>query len=324
MKLYIIGNGFDKAHNLKTSYWDFRCYLEKNAETFLIEFEKLYGHYPYDPDEVHIPIDKKESVMEQRKDILYNTLWRSFELSLGEPVESEFDTICDTAIDQMEELESGPIGIEDTLNAFFEGQFGFVMDLQDHLFKWAKQVELKGATVKKDGIKKNADLFLTFNYTATLEYVYGIDSSNICHIHGGVPPYCNNNPIIGHGNTDSIQQWNRLKSENDSVFDEGGASKCAAIANFYKRTLKDTEMILAGNHDFFNRMNGVDEVIVIGHSMGEVDLPYFRKVVDVSGNSIPWTVLYYSNSEKSSLENTVKGLGVKNIMMKFSGDYWDR
>ena len=26
-KLYIIGNGFDIAHNLKTRYSDFRCYL---------------------------------------------------------------------------------------------------------------------------------------------------------------------------------------------------------------------------------------------------------------------------------------------------------
>ena len=324
MKLFIIGNGFDLAHNLRTSYWDFRCYLEKHAEAFLIELEKLYGHYPYDPNEDHIPIDKQELAMERRKDILYNTLWRSFELSLGEPAESEFDTICDTAIDQMEELESGPIGIEDTLNAFFENQFGFVVDLQDYLLKWAQQIKLNDAVVKKGGIINSTDLFLTFNYTATLEYVYGIDPSNICHIHGGVSPYCDNNPIIGHGNTDSIQQWKKLKLENDAVFDEGGASKCAAIANFYKRTLKDTKMILTLNHDFFNRIYGIEEVIVIGHSMGEVDLPYFRKVVDVAGNSVPWTVLYHSNNEISYLEKSVKRLDVKNVTMKFSDDFWDR
>ena len=28
-ELYIIGNGFDKGHGLKTSYWNFREYLEK-------------------------------------------------------------------------------------------------------------------------------------------------------------------------------------------------------------------------------------------------------------------------------------------------------
>ena len=28
MKLFIIGNGFDKGHGLNTSYWDFRTYLK--------------------------------------------------------------------------------------------------------------------------------------------------------------------------------------------------------------------------------------------------------------------------------------------------------
>ena len=324
MKLFIIGNGFDLAHNLKTSYWDFRCYLEKHAETFLTELEKLYGHYPYDPDEDHIPIDKQKLAEERHNDILYNTLWRSFESSLGEPVESEFDAICDTAIDQMEELESGPIGIEDTLNDFFENQFGFVVDLQNYLLKWAEQIELNKAVIKKDDIINGTDLFLTFNYTATLEYVYGIDPSSICHIHGGVSPYCDIDPIIGHGNTNSIQQWKKLKSENDAAFDEGGASKCAAIANFYKRTLKDTKMVLTVNHDFFNRINGIEEVIVIGHSMGEVDLPYFRKVVNVVGKSVPWTVLYYDINEKSLFETSIKGLEVTKVTMKSSDDFWDR
>ena len=45
MKLYIIGNGFDQAHDLKTSYWDFRCYLERYAEDFLIEFEIACGSH---------------------------------------------------------------------------------------------------------------------------------------------------------------------------------------------------------------------------------------------------------------------------------------
>ena len=33
--LFVIGNRFDRAHVLKTSYWDFRKYLEKYAEDLL-------------------------------------------------------------------------------------------------------------------------------------------------------------------------------------------------------------------------------------------------------------------------------------------------
>lgn len=40
--LYVIGNGFDSAHNLKTSYWFFREYLKKYAENFYIRLEENY------------------------------------------------------------------------------------------------------------------------------------------------------------------------------------------------------------------------------------------------------------------------------------------
>ena len=40
--LYIIGNGFDLAHGLKTSYFYFRRYLEKYQESFLTKLEEMY------------------------------------------------------------------------------------------------------------------------------------------------------------------------------------------------------------------------------------------------------------------------------------------
>ena len=43
MKLYIIGNGFDREHGLKTSYIHFRNYLEKYAEDFLTAMEHMYN-----------------------------------------------------------------------------------------------------------------------------------------------------------------------------------------------------------------------------------------------------------------------------------------
>ena len=46
--LFIIGNGFDKAHGLKTSYWDFRNYLEKHAEEFLVQMENMYSIAPFE------------------------------------------------------------------------------------------------------------------------------------------------------------------------------------------------------------------------------------------------------------------------------------
>ena len=49
-KLYIIENGFDKGHGLKTSYWNFREYLEKYEEDFLVQMERMYDFAPYKSD----------------------------------------------------------------------------------------------------------------------------------------------------------------------------------------------------------------------------------------------------------------------------------
>ena len=45
-RMLIVGNGFDLEHGLKTTYWDFREYLEENYLDFLITFEKMYNFYP--------------------------------------------------------------------------------------------------------------------------------------------------------------------------------------------------------------------------------------------------------------------------------------
>lgn len=66
MKLFIIGNGFDRAHELPTDYWDFRSYLERVDFDFLHEFEIHYSIYPSMSDD-----EKKE------------LLWNEFESNLA-------------------------------------------------------------------------------------------------------------------------------------------------------------------------------------------------------------------------------------------------
>ena len=48
MKLYIIGNGFDLAHRLKTKYSDYRDFLrKKNKKEWNIIFEYYPDNYPF-------------------------------------------------------------------------------------------------------------------------------------------------------------------------------------------------------------------------------------------------------------------------------------
>ena len=99
MKLYIIGNGFDIAHGLPTQYWDFRTYLEHVAYDFLQAFEEHYYIYPNMSD------DAKKKL-----------LWNELETNLANIDE---DIIIENATSIEMDLESGDVGIEDTLYDYF-------------------------------------------------------------------------------------------------------------------------------------------------------------------------------------------------------------
>ncbi len=40
--LYIIGNGFDKAHGLPSGYWDFRTWLEVHNQELLYDIKDIW------------------------------------------------------------------------------------------------------------------------------------------------------------------------------------------------------------------------------------------------------------------------------------------
>lgn len=44
---------------------------------------------------------------------------------------------------------------------------------------------------------------------------------------------------------------------------------------------KNTQAVIAENEAFFGNLADVTDVYVLGHSMAEVDLPYFERVRDV-------------------------------------------
>ena len=72
MRLFIIGNGFDKAHGLPTGYMDFRDYLEKEDYEYLAALESPYGYVP-----------------ESKRDHVEKYLWKEFENNLSDVNEDE-------------------------------------------------------------------------------------------------------------------------------------------------------------------------------------------------------------------------------------------
>ena len=95
--LFVIGNGFDRAHGLKTSYWDFRKYLEKYAEDFLVQMENLYSIAPF--ERLDKRFKKNKNIQNRRDDAIYKTLWKNFEYGLGEANEAEMLDFSKSIVD---------------------------------------------------------------------------------------------------------------------------------------------------------------------------------------------------------------------------------
>lgn len=187
MNLFIIGNGFDIAHGLPTRYMDFRDYLEKADWHYLTSLEAPYNCVP-----------------QSKQDYVEKYLWREFENNLSEINDTE---IIDGAMSIDMGLESGDVGIEDTLNAYWEEQYGYIQQLNDFIKSWIEEINIH-VTKKTSKIKRNKnDLFISFNYTLLLEEVYKIDKSQILHIHGSIDTH-DMPPIIGHGN---LKESKKLK-----------------------------------------------------------------------------------------------------------------
>ena len=266
MKLYIIGNGFDLYHYLPSSYKDFHDFVKERDHDLFEIIEKYF-----DND---------------------GTFWYAFEMKLREL--DEFMLIRDVlrslghggwdAVD----IESYEPTIQYyTIHTYYQ--------LKKYMVDWVRSLNQLPLRRKYPDIEADS-LFISFNYTNTLERHYRIHPSRINYIHGdGQEDNCD--LIFGHDMHDED-----LYSE----FDENQEGQGRLIVqSFLKQSQKPVERILEDNQDFWNKLSSIREVIVIGHSLSAVDAPYFNMIDVYVSKGCLWKVSYY---DEADAENHVKAL----------------
>lgn len=204
MFLYIIGNGFDKAHNLPTDYRnDLRRILkQKDSEKF--EFidslyfkgdEKLWSNF-----EDNIGNVKKYDQVDQKYADIVQAFFNEYSNIVQYSIESENygndDMEMDNATDAAESHKPGDSDFE--LDSDFKD---FIDEGMEEMIKEANDEIANNKISKIPNLLKlpltTSDFYINFNYTNTLEDIYGIPSKNILHIHGTI------NDMI-YGNNDSV------------------------------------------------------------------------------------------------------------------------
>lgn len=308
--LYIIGNGFDLFHGLNTSYKSFGFYLkEKHSEIYdyLIDY---YG-LPY---------------LEDPKIKYYE--WNYFESALAD---LNYESVLEDNSDYLPNPASDDFRDGDW-HALEQVMEGIVNDLTINLFNEFKNFIRNVVFLIKDSsellnIDKNSK-FLSFNYTDTLERYYDISSNNILYIHNKA--LSNDILILGHGTNpenfvnegekmpdnltiEEQHEWNERMSDNYDFSYERGLD---TILGYFNKSFKYTEDLISKNSTFFNNLNSIKKVIVLGQSVSEVDQPYFKKVIDsIEDKNINWTSSYYG--DKQPLYENLKSIGLHDEQINF-------
>lgn len=314
--LYLFGNGFDMAHGIKTPYAAFREYLEAEHEDFLHRFESMYNIEPLDDTEPWYT-DKAQKKWEES---VLKDFWKTFEEEIGHP---NVDEMYDAALSLVNGMPKE--GVKDTLDYYWRAEYGFSKKLQEYVLEWLMTIDTSCAVCKKESLRNSdSDYVITFNYTDTVERVYGI--KNVLHIHGGVPSCSNVDPIMGHGNKFLIDSNLRKAKEYKNESIEWAESIHEAIANYCKSLYKDTEKIIQANDNYFSSIGEVDEIVCLGLSFGDVDIPYLERIRREVKPTAKWRVYYYGNESHERLKSVFGILGISRsfeVYFFHSDSFWD-
>lgn len=290
--LYIIGNGFDLHHGIQSSYRAFGEYL------------KAVDHATYQVVERYFDVNA--------------AFWAEFEARLAH---FDSDTLIEDASDFLM-----PYGAEEWSDAYhhdYQYEIEQVVDaisktLRARFGDWIRQLRIPDAPPIENlrlPIDPSAS-FLNFNYTRSLQHLYNVPDQNILHIHGAA-----SDPeallVLGHGwePDDNLDPY-RISTDPENA-DTRVVEGQALVDSYFKETFKPTEEIIQRYQAFFRKLATVEKILVMGHSVSEVDYPYFQEVIrNIDASRSRWKVSYFG--EPTAVRKRVCDLGIDARLVEYA------
>jgi hypothetical protein len=262
--LYVIGNGFDLHHGMRTAYKDFGAY-------FKCQHRDLYGEF-----ETYFDVNEQ--------------FWSRFEDRLAE---FDADTLANNYTHTIKPYTAENWNESDNHNYAFELD-RVVKALSEGLLKiftqWIRTIEIpteRDLTAPLERIDPKGR-FLTFNYTATLQKLYRVPDEKVWHIHGAAHRQADR-LVLGHGWRPKRAERSvaRLDPESADPREMEGAK---ILDLYFKKTFKPTDTIIADHKAWFENLASVNDVRVLGHSLSDVDLPYLAEVKRCVHSDATWRI----------------------------------
>ncbi len=177
---------------------------------------------------------------------------------------------------------------------------GVFCQLKNYMIDWVRNLNLLPLSRKYPGIYPDS-LFISFNYTNTLERHFHIDPNHINYIHGNAQKEACD-LIVGHDMDNSNMDYD--------VDDNQEGQGRLVVRSFLKYSRKPVEKIVKDNQSFWEKLASVTEVIIIGHSLSFVDIPYFETIATYVSKKCLWKVSYYNEVDAENHVNALKRCGI--------------
>lgn len=173
--------------------------------------------------------------------------------------------------------------VNDLLGTDLMGEYWANHVISEWFKEWAKHINYESYSVLPENhpfrkyLSKD-NVALSFNHTSTLQGIY--DFNDVLNIHG--------NSARG-----------LLNSDEEIIFGhrhiEGNSHPLVTA------TEKPVEKVLEAHRQWFSDLernaSQINEIVIMGLSYGEVDLPYLEKVKRCCPKS-PWTLFWYADADR--------------------------
>ncbi|MBR5747509.1 MAG: bacteriophage abortive infection AbiH family protein [Prevotella sp.] len=277
--IVIVGNGFDVNHGLPSSYANFKEWLRANDKDlfgFLDRYIDVSGEW-----------------------------WNDFERNLS-------SINIPQLIREIPQNESQTPTITGLPPDFSHPASWKLDDIHKNVSMrftdWAKSLD--GIEAKKTVDLPKASLYISFNYTCTLERVYGIDENRIVYIHGKA--LRGDELIYGHGKNqfvlerDVMQRYGLYRSDD---FLKAGTYGNSEYELTFHLSYWQKYIQLANYYDvLLPSVKNANMVYVYGLSFSEVDFPYIQWITEKNQN-LKWIVSWHLENDKKCISETLRKLG---------------
>lgn len=285
-RIVIIGNGFDLHHNIACSYWHYKEWLKISHPDLLKKLERyidVSGDWWNDFERNLAKFDIRKMIKECPR--VYPPQAPRFPPSITYPANWFFDEIRSEITVSFTELVKS-LSWVDTY----------------------QKVDLPDAT-----------LYISFNYTDTLERVYGIPEERILYIHGKA--IRGDKLIFGHSKSHyEIEQDYKQKHglrEIESIFDMGlvisGEERQLAMYVSFLDKFPYTQLVSYSNV-LMPAVKSSDEIVSYGLSFSEVDFLYMEWIAEHK-NNLKWRVSWHKQDDKEREETFFRQMGIKDYSL---------